>query len=59
MVNSINMADITDIYYNEFFEGEPKLSKKDREIWEKEVKRKKKTFAERPCVDTLTPSDIM
>jgi len=35
------------------------LSKEDWEIWEREVKRKKRTFAERPCISTLTVRDIL
>lgn len=59
MVNNNCMADEEkQIYYNEFFEGEPMLSKEDRETWEKEVKRQKKTFAERPCVNNLTRRNI-
>lgn len=47
-----------EIYYNEFFEGVPKLSGKDLKTWIAEEKRKKKTFAERPCVNNLTRRDI-
>ena len=47
-----------DIYYNEFFEGKPKLSDEDWKKWKKEQERKKKTFAEQPCVNNLTRRDI-
>ena len=45
-------------YYNEFFEGVPKLNAKDLDIWRKENQRKKKVFAEHPTVNNLTRVDI-
>lgn len=53
------MADKHDIYYNEFFEGCPRLSKEDMKIWQAENNRKKKTFAEHPTVNNLTRRDMM
>ena len=46
------------IYFNEFFEGRPDLKGEDLKTWLEEEKRKKKTFAERPCVNNLTRRDI-
>lgn len=54
MVNRI----MADTYYNEFFEGYPKLSKDDLKIWLKENNRRKKVFAEHPTVNNLTRRDI-
>ena len=54
MVNRI----MADTYYNEFFEGYPKLSKADLKIWLKEKERQKKVFAEHPTVNNLTRRDI-
>ena len=55
MVNNNKMADV---YYNEFFEGYPKLSKADLKTWIEEKRRKKKVFAEHPTVNNLTRRDI-
>ena len=49
-----------DIYYNEFFEGYPKLSQADLKTWIEENKRKsRKTFVEHPSVRNLTVRDIV
>ena len=45
-------------YYNEFFEGQPKLSKADYEAYIAEERKKKKTFVEKPMVKKLTKRDI-
>ena len=45
-------------YYNEFFEGVPKLSGDDLIVWRKENERRKTTFAEKPSVRNLTRPDI-
>ena len=52
------MENKSDIYYNEFFEGVPKLTGKDLKTWIEENKRMKKTFAEHPTVNNLTRRDI-
>ena len=46
-------------YYNEFFEGYPKLSKEELERWLREVKPKKNTFKKYPCTRNLTVMDIL
>ena len=48
----------SDIYYNEFFESTPKLSKEDLKIWLEQNRKKKKTFSEFPCVKNLTKNII-
>ena len=45
-------------YFNEFFEGYPKLSKEDFIIWWRENIRKKKPFVEKPLLQSLTLSDM-
>ena len=52
------MEDTKDIYYNEFFEGKPKLSKSDMALWSKENERIKTTFVEKPAIRNLTQNDI-
>lgn len=52
------MENESDIYYNEFFEGVPKLTGQDLKIWIEENRRRKKTFAEHPTVNNLTRRDI-
>ena len=52
------MENESDIYYNEFFEGHPNLSKQDLKIWLEENKRKEKIFAEHPRVNNLTRRDV-
>lgn len=47
-----------DIYWNEFFEGYPKLSKEDHKAWMAEHDRMKTTFAEHPTLNNLTRPDI-
>lgn len=51
------MADQT-TYYNEFFEGCPKLPKEELRKWLDGQKFKKSTFAEYPCTKNLTRVDI-
>lgn len=51
------MADQT-TYYNEFFEGCPKLPKEELRKWLDGQKLKKSTFAEYPCTKNLTRVDI-
>ena len=58
MVNTLEMPSRNDIYYNEFFEGVPKLSADDLAIWMKEHDRMKMTFAEHPTVNNLTRWDV-
>jgi hypothetical protein len=48
----------TTTYYNEFFEGCPKLPKEELRLWLEEQRRKKSTFVEYPCVKNLTRRDI-
>ena len=48
----------TETYYNEFFEGVPKLTGEDLKIWLEENRKKKKTFKEFPCVKNLTTRDM-
>ena len=45
-------------YYNEFFEGCPKLPKEELKKWLEEQRRKKSIFVEYPCVNNLTRRDI-
>lgn len=51
------MADQT-TYYNEFFEGCPKLPKEELRKWLDGQKFKKSTFSEYPCTKDLTRVDI-
>ena len=46
-------------YYNEFFEGCPKLPKEELRKWLEEQRRKKSTFVEYPCVKNLVVRDIL
>ena len=46
-------------YYNEFFEGYPKLPKEELERWLREVKPKKNTFKKYPCTRNLTVMDML
>ena len=48
----------TEPYYNEFFEGCPKLPKEELRKWLEEQRRKKSTFVEYPSVGNLTRRDI-
>ena len=57
MVNNNDMETET-TYYNEFFEGCPKLPKDELKKWLEEQRRKKSTFVEYPCVKNLTRRDI-
>ena len=45
---------MADTYYNEFFEGSPKLPKEEMQKWLDEQRRKKSVFVEYPCVKNLT-----
>lgn len=46
-------------YYNEFFEGYPKLPKEELGRWLLEVKSKKNTFKKYPCTRNLTMMDML
>lgn len=52
------MENKSDIYYNEFFEGLPKLPDDQFKAYMEEWRRKKKVFAEKPLLNNLTKNDI-
>lgn len=57
MVNTPDMAD-QETYYNEFFEGYPKLPKDELRAYLEEERKKQRPFVEHPTVGSLTKWDI-